>query len=117
MEHHCVSKFELQHLLVKIEKEQIVFEDSVAEICDYFSIDPYASISEGTLIIACRPHKASEIVAALSKKGIKSSIVGELTEASRGMVLSEGGRDKKLEHPIVDPFWQAFYNALAKSKS
>ena len=50
-------------------------------------------------------------------KNIKSSIVGELTEPGKEMVLVEGGREKKLEHPIVDPFWKAFYGALEKYKS
>ncbi len=102
---------------VRIEKERIPVEDCVAEICRYFGIDPYASISEGTLIISCRSHKAGEIVEALSQKGIKSSVVGELTESGKGMVLVEGGRERKLEHPIVDPFWKAFYNALKKNKA
>jgi len=99
---------------VRIEKEQIVVEDCVEEICSYFGIDPYTSISEGTLIIACREHKAQEVVAALFQKGIKSSIVGELTEQEKGMVLVSGGTEGKLQHPIVDPFWKAFYSALEK---
>lgn len=101
---------------VRIEKEQIVVEDCVREICRYFDIDPYASISEGTLIIACREYKAQEVVGALAQKGIKSSIVGELTKPEKGMVLVEGGSEKRLEHPIVDPFWKAFYRALEKDK-
>jgi hydrogenase maturation factor len=99
---------------VRIEKEKIVVEDGVTEICRYFGIDPYASISEGTLIIACRPHKAADVVQALASRSIKSSVAGELTDKHKGMVLVEGGQDKKLEHPIVDPFWKAFYDALAK---
>jgi len=102
---------------VRVDKDSIVVEDCVAEICRYFNIDPYAAISEGTLIIASREHQARRIVEALSQKGIPSSIVGELTESAEGMVLLEGGREKKLEHPIVDPFWRAFYDALAKYKS
>jgi len=101
----------------RIEKEQIVVENCVREICGYFGIDPYASISEGTLIIACREHKAREVVEALSQKGIKSSIVGELTGPDKGMVLVEGGNEKRLEHPIVAPFWKAFYGALEKYRS
>lgn len=100
----------------RIEKEQIVVVDCVEEICGYFGIDPYASISEGTLIISCREHKAEAVVAALAQKGIKSSIVGELTKPDKGMVLVEGGKEKRLEHPIVDPFWKAFYGALEKYK-
>ena len=100
------------NLGVRIEKEQIVVEDCIEEICRYFDIDPYASISEGTLIISCREHKAQDVVAALTEKGIKCSVVGELTAPNQGMVLIEGGRETKLEHPIVDPFWKAFYGAL-----
>ena len=99
---------------VRVEKEQIVVEDCVTEICSYFNIDPYASISEGTLIIACREHKAQEVVETLTQKGIKSSIVGELTEPGDGMVLISQGNEGKLEHPIVDSFWKAFYGALKK---
>ena len=99
---------------VKVAKERIVTEDCVAEICSYFNINPYASISEGTLIIACKKHKAQEVVEALEQKGVKSSIVGELTKQEEGMVLVEKGKEKKLEHPIVDPFWRAFYSALEK---
>lgn len=105
------------NLGVSVEKEKIIVEDCVAEICHYFNIDPYASISEGTLIIACREAKAQQVVAALAGKGIKSSIVGEMTEPEKGMILIEGSRRKKLEHPIVDPFWQAFYDALQHSKT
>jgi hydrogenase expression/formation protein HypE len=101
----------------RIEKESIVMEDGVAEICGYFGIDPYASISEGTLIIVCQEPKAQDVVAALARKGIRASIVGELTKPEKGMVLVEGGREKKLEHPIVDPFWKAFYGALEKHGS
>jgi hydrogenase maturation factor len=102
---------------VRVDKEQIVVDDCITEICSYFGIDPYASISEGTLIIACREHKAREVVNTLGHKGIVSSIVGELTEQESGMVLVSEGTEGKLEHPIVDPFWRAFYDALEKYKS
>jgi len=99
---------------VRIEKEKIVVEDGVSDICELFGIDPYASISEGTLIISCRPHKASAVVDVLAKRGIRSSVVGELTDLKKGMVLVEGGKEKKLVHPIVDPFWKAFYDSARK---
>jgi len=102
---------------MRVEKERIVVEDCVEKICSYFGIDPYASISEGTLIIACREYKARQVVEALSQKGIKSSIVGELSEPRNGMILVNDGREEKLQHPIVDPFWKAFYGALEKYKS
>jgi hydrogenase expression/formation protein HypE len=100
----------------RIDKDKIIMEESVAEVCKLFGIDPYASISEGTLIIACKAHKAEAVVKALTVKNIKSSIVGELTKPEKGMVLVEKGKEKPLVHPIVDPFWRAFYGALEKYK-
>jgi hydrogenase maturation factor len=99
---------------IRIEKEQIVMEECVPEICNFFGIDPYKSISEGTLLISCREHKAERVVELLNKKGIKSSVVGEMVRQQYGMVLIDGGKEKKLEHPKVDPFWKAFYRALKK---
>jgi hydrogenase expression/formation protein HypE len=100
---------------VRVEKEKIVVTEGVLEICQWLDIDPYASISEGTLIISCRQHKADDVVKALTRKNIQASIVGELTKENEGMVLIEGGKEKKLVHPIVDPFWRAFYDALEKN--
>jgi hydrogenase maturation factor len=105
------------NLGIRLEKERIIVNDCVQDICNFFTIDPYISISEGTLIIACREHKAQKVVEALSRKGIAASVVGELTAPGYGMIVSEGGRDKELEHPKVDPFWRAFYDALAKHAS
>jgi len=99
---------------VRLEKRKIVVEDCVEDICSYFDIDPYASISEGTLIISCREHKADYLVGKLSDNGIKSSVVGELTAPDRGMILVDGAREEKLEHPVVDPFWRAFYGAIER---
>jgi hydrogenase expression/formation protein HypE len=101
---------------VRIEKEKIVVEAGVKEVCKLFGIDPYSSISEGTLVAACRPHKADAVVKALAKKNIKASVVGELTPPEKGMILVENGQEKKLVHPIVDPFWRAFYGAADKYK-
>ena len=102
---------------VRVDKDKIVVEECVMEICDYFGIDPYSSISEGTLLLTCRAHAADKIVNALHKKNIKASIVGELTRPEKGMVLVSGGKEGKLEHPIVDPFWKAFYGALEQNQS
>jgi hydrogenase expression/formation protein HypE len=101
---------------IRVEQEKIVVEDCVKEICGLFGIDPYMSISEGTLIAACRPHKAQQVVKAITDRGIKASIAGEFTEASRGMVLVRDGQDTPLKHPNVDPFWKAFYEAGVKYK-
>lgn len=104
------------NLGARIDREKIVVEDCVPDICRLFRIDPYQSISEGTLIITCRENKAEPLVGLLAEEGIKASVCGEMVDARRGMTLVDDGKEKKLEHPIVDPFWKAFYGALAEYK-
>jgi len=98
---------------MQIDKEKIIVPEEVVKICDMFQIDPYSSISEGTLLLTCRPHKAGEVVRVLAGKGIQSSIVGEVTPQEQGIKVFEGGRSHALQHPRVDPFWQAYGKALA----
>ncbi|UCD18724.1 MAG: AIR synthase family protein [candidate division WOR-3 bacterium] len=101
---------------VRIDKSRIVTDERACRICDLFMIDPYKSISEGTLIITCREHKAGDLLRILAENDVTASIVGELTASERGMILVEDGKEKKLEHPEVDPFWHAFYDALRHYK-
>lgn len=94
-----------------IDKEKIIVQQVVQKVCDLFHIDPYSSISEGTLIITCRPQKATEVVRRLADKGILASIVGEVVDASKGMQYYENNQAHELKHPRVDPFWGAFGKA------
>lgn len=98
---------------LRIDREAIVVDPSVPPICDLFGIDPYESISEGTLIIAARPHKADEIVRRLSDAAIRASVCGEILPAGQGVRVVEDGRERSLDHPGTDPFWKAFYDSLA----
>lgn len=99
-----------------IDKEKIIVQDAVRKVCDLFGIDPYSSISEGTLIITCRPHKAQEVVRRLHDKGIPVSTVGEIVDARHGMRVFENGKSKELTHPKVDPFWSAFGKAASEGR-
>jgi len=99
-----------------IDKEKIIVQDAVRRVCDLFGIDPYSSISEGTLIITCRPHKAQEVLRRLSDKGIPVSTVGEIVDAGEGMRFFEGGKSRELIHPKVDPFWSAFGKAASQGR-
>ncbi len=96
-----------------INREDIIVQEAVGKICELFGIDPYSSISEGTLIITVRPAKAKEVINRLADRGIRASIVGEVIPAEKGILLYEGGRSRTLEHPKVDPFWEAYGRELA----
>ncbi|NOQ97154.1 MAG: AIR synthase [Calditrichae bacterium] len=99
-----------------VEKEKIIVQDNVQKVCDLFKIDPYSSISEGTLIITVKPHKSQEVLKRLKDKGIPASSVGEVVENRKGLQLFEDGKSRPLEHPKVDPFWAAFGKAASQGK-
>ena len=101
---------------VVVDKEKIIIQDVVGKVCDLFGIDPYSSISEGTLIITCRPHKASEVIQRLNDKKILASVVGEIVPKERGMYYFENSKERKLVHPKVDPFWVAFGKAASEGR-
>ncbi len=99
-----------------IDHEKIILQDLVKKVCDLFGIDPYCSISEGTLILTCRPQKAGAVVQRLADKGIAAGIIGEVVERQKGILYTEKGRTRELQHPRVDPFWQAFGKAASEGK-
>jgi len=93
---------------MRIEKDKIIVIPEIKAICDKFGMDPYSSISEGTLLITCRPEKAQEVVDKLKKNKIDSSICGDVVKKSKGINVIEGGKEMILNHPRIDPFWAAF---------
>ncbi|MGB7970363.1 MAG: AIR synthase family protein [Candidatus Deferrimicrobiaceae bacterium] len=99
-----------------IDKEKIIVQDAVRKVCDLFGIDPFSSISEGTLILTCRAHKAQEVVRRLGDKGIPATMVGEIVDRQRGMRVFEKGISHELVHPRVDPFWAAFGKAASPGR-
>jgi hydrogenase expression/formation protein HypE len=94
-----------------IDRAKIPLPEEVAGVCELFGIDPYTSISEGTLLLTCRPHKADEVVRRLHAEGILAAIVGEVLPRERGLAIVADGKATPLVHPRVDPFWQAFGKA------
>lgn len=100
-----------------VDKERIPILDEVDEICSHFGMDPYSAISEGTLIITCRPHRTPEVLQALQQKNINCAVIGSVTSPKSGIQLVERGRQRPLVHPRVDPFWDAFRRALEGKNS
>lgn len=93
--------------------DKIILQDEVKKTCECFNINPYISISEGTLLATAKKEKAQEIVDALRKENIPASIVGEVTQ-EQGIYIHEADKTYELEHPKVDPFWIKFEEYLKK---
>jgi hydrogenase expression/formation protein HypE len=99
---------------MEIDLDKIVVQEAVAKTCRVFDIDPFISISEGTLLATVRPDKAEAVVAALARKKIPSSICGKVLPAKSGVFTIKNRKKSPLEHPKVDPFWGRFEECLKK---
>lgn len=100
-----------------VDRGAIPLAPAAARLCSRFGIDPYAAISEGTLLITARPAAAPAVLARLGAKGITAAVIGEVTEKERGIKVAEDGRQRALAHPVNDPFWPAFAAAQEKEKA
>ncbi len=84
------------------------------EICKFFRIDPLTSLSEGTLIIASRPHKTSKVLSELRSHGIPSQIIGRLTSKSEVVFAKTKAGRIRMKYPTHDPYWRAYSKGIAK---
>ena len=100
---------------MRINRDAIPIPPPVAMVCAEFGIDPFSSISEGTLVLTVRPHKADAVVRALKQDGILAAIIGEVVPVEQGVRYTERGNEFPLVHPRVDPFWSAFARAFEEA--
>jgi len=104
------------HVGMHIDLNKIIIQEEVRLVCSCFGIDPYKSISEGTLLATANKKKAKFIVSALEASGIPASIVGEVTLRSKGMRVFSGNKSYELKHPRIDPFWGTFEEYFKKRR-
>ncbi len=97
-----------------IDLRRMIMQEEVRLVCSCFGIDPYKSISEGTLLATADRRKAKSVVSALESSGIAASIAGEVTSEEKGIRVFDGRANYELKHPRVDPFWGKFEEYLVK---
>lgn len=99
---------------LKIESEKLPLGEAQQEICRLFEIDPRYCIGAGSMIIAVKKDQKDNTLENLKQNGIQAVCVGELTEKSSGMKIIENDKEIILNHPGIDPYWNAFFNAYKK---
>lgn len=100
---------------IEIYEDRLFMYRAVKEVTSIANIDPYSSISEGTLVIAT-PY-GDKVVEVLRKEGIDADIIGKVVnEGSRLTLIKKDGSKKDITHPEEDPFWSAFFDLAQKVK-
>jgi hydrogenase maturation factor len=99
---------------LEIELSDVIVTEEAKRVCDLFEIDPYSTLSEGTLIITVQPEKAEKVLQALKSKEIRSAVIGKVTDAQEGRWVKRNGTREALKKPSVDPYWEAYWKAQQK---
>jgi len=94
-----------------IDLSKVIVTQEAKLICRLFDLDPYITLSEGTLIATVKPEKAEEVVKALTSRGVRASLIGRVMNRRHGRWVVKGKRRKPLKKPTVDPYWKAYWRA------
>jgi hydrogenase maturation factor len=90
------------------DRDAIPVAPGVPEACDFFGIDPWSSISEGTLLATVAPDGVDDVLGALDDEGIPAADAGRVVEEPGVEVSGEA-----IDHPERDPYWAAVEEHLA----
>jgi hydrogenase expression/formation protein HypE len=91
-----------------VHEENILVPEETRKICAHFDVDPLQLISSGSLLIVTEQDKTEEIISTLSKTGIQSAVIGEVTELSLGRnLVTKTGEKTELVRPLNDQLWKA----------
>lgn len=90
---------------MRIDEDLIPIQPVIKKTADLFEFDAFSSISEGTLLVLVDGKEADGLVKAFRVAGILSGVAGEVVPAEEGLKIICQGKERRLEHPKVDPYW------------
>ncbi len=93
---------------LRVEKERIYVSAESKAVCAAYDLDPLVTVSEGTLLISCRPDRSDDVLRRLAAKRIDGFRVGTVGARSPRLSLSEGGTLRAYVPPKFDPYWAVY---------
>ncbi len=105
------------HHDLRVERARIPLAEEAVAACEAWGgIDPYWTLSEGTLIAAVRPEHVAAALGALEREGIAAAEVGEIVPGSgRLIVLERDGSVATITDAVPDPYWDAYALAVGRA--
>jgi len=92
---------------LKVDRASIPIPDETRQICGALGVDPLKLLGSGALLITAQPGEAEKIMEALTKEGIKASVIGEVTPLSEGRLLvDEKGSHESIEAVDQDEIYR-----------
>ncbi len=102
------------NLGLEADLDSIPMREETRWVCSIFNIDPFSSLGEGSLVIASKSFRASNVVKALRSARIDAQVVGRFTSTENAFYGTSKNKRFKLQYPKVDQYWRAFWTATRK---
>jgi hydrogenase expression/formation protein HypE len=97
---------------LRVEQDKIPLLPEARAACEVFGIDPYWTLSQGTLIATVSRGREEEALAALGAMGIEGAVIGEVVGQGGKVWLTAQGQVRTLSDPEPDPYWDAYSRAV-----
>jgi hydrogenase maturation factor len=98
---------------LRVERGKIPLSAEARAACSMFGVDPYRTLSEGSLIAAVRPNRIEAVLEALASEGIAAADVGEVMPGDGALWLTEPeGSVSRIAEVPGDPYWEAYDRAM-----
>ena len=98
---------------VRVERSKLPLGAPVAAACAMLGVDPYWTLSEGTLIACAGRERASFVLHELAEDKIPAAVVGEVLPGKGKLWVAEtDGGVSTFESPPPDPWWPAYDRAV-----
>jgi len=98
---------------LRVERGKIPLSPEAEAACAMFGVDPYWTLSEGSMIGAVRPNRVAAVLEALGAEGVAAAEVGEVVPGNGAVWLTEpGGSVSRIEEIPGDPYWAAYDRAV-----
>lgn len=93
---------------VEVERAAVPLDPTVRRVCEAFGVDPWASASSGTLLLAVDPDGVDGVLDALAAEGIDAAAVGQVVDEPGVRVDGE-----PLTRPQQDGFSEVYARLAA----
>ena len=86
-----------------IKKDQINVLPEPLELSKIFKLNPYSTISSGSLLISINNEYSEDLINLLRKNGIDSKVIGKFTsDSGQYLILDEDNKKKKMKYTEID---------------